>query len=120
MVEEWVSVWKLLSLLFFVILFFFLFYTVIEKILTKTEFKKNLRLAKDQLFSDIFKNDDVNISEFLNMDDASTVEVEIRQKLKELKKTIFCDISKYNLSELQKKVNINSVEKEKKINKIVL
>jgi hypothetical protein len=120
MVEEWVSIWKLLSLLFFVILFFFLFYTVIEKSLTRVEFKRNLRLAKDQLFSDIFKNEDVNISGFLDMDDISALEVAIRQKLKELKKTIFCDISKYNLNELEKRVNVNSIEKEKKINKIVL
>jgi len=84
------------------------------------EFKRNLRLAKDQLFSDIFKNNDVNISEFLDMDDASTIEVEVRKKLKELKKDIFCDISKYSLNDLQKRVNTNSVEKEKKINKIVL
>lgn len=120
MVEEWVSIWKLLSLLFFVVLFFFLFYTLIERVLTKIEFKRNLRLAKDQLFSDIFKNDDVNISEFLNMDDVSTVEVEVRQKLKDLKKDIFCDISKYNLKDLQKRVNTSSVEREKKINKLVL
>ncbi len=120
MVEEFVSIWKLLSLLFFVVLFLFLFHIVLEKILSKREFKRNLRLAKDQLFSDIFKNDDWDVSEFLSMDETSGIELEVRQSLKELKKKIFCDLSKYDLKSLESKINTNFKEKESRINKIVL
>ena len=120
MVEEWVSIWKLLSLLFFIVLFFFLVYASIERLLTKLEFKRNLRLVKDQLFFDIFKNDNIDASEFLDIDELSSIEVDSRQKLKDLKKEIFCDISKYNLKDLQKRISLSSVEKEKKINKLVL
>ncbi len=120
MVEEWINIRKLLSLVFFAILFFFLLYISFERVLSKREFRKKLRLAKDQLFFDIFKNDDPQISEFLTMDELSAVEVEIRQNLKELKKKIYCDTSRYDLKSLEENVSNNFREREKKLNKVVL
>lgn len=120
MVEEFVNIWKLLSLLFFVGLSLFLLYIFLERILTKREFKRNLDLVKDQLIFDVFKNDYLEVSDFISIDDISSIELKTRHSLKELKKNIFCDISKYSLRTLEEKVNISSIENEKKFNKLVL
>lgn len=77
-------------------------------------------MVKDQLIFDIFKDNTSKILEFIVMDEFSEIEVETRDKLKDLKKNIFCDISKYDLKDLERKVNLNLKEKEGKINKIVL
>ncbi|HKL44072.1 MAG TPA: hypothetical protein VJ892_02210 [Candidatus Absconditabacterales bacterium] len=91
-----------------------------ERILSKLEFKRKLRLAKDQLFSDIFKKDDFQFSEIFTMDELSDIEVRIRNDLKELKKRIYCDTSKYDLKDLERNVEENFNEKEKKLNRLVL
>lgn len=120
MVEEWIGIWKLLSIVFFAILFLFIVYVSLERILSKWEFKRKLRLAKDQLFSDIFKNDDSQLAEFLTMDDLSQIEVKIRNDLKELKKKIYYEWSKYDLKDLENSVSTNFNEKEKKLNRMIL
>ncbi len=120
MVEEWIDIRKILSIIFFVFLFFFILYISLERILSKLEFKRKLRLAKDQLFSDIFKKDDFQFSEIFTMDELSDIEVRIRNDLKELKKRIYCDTSKYDLKDLERNVEENFNEKEKKLNRLVL
>ena len=79
-----------------------------------------MRLVKDQLIFDIFKDNTSKTWEFFVMDDFSEIEVETRNKLNDLKKNIFCEISKYDLNDLENKIKFNLKDKESKINKIVL
>lgn len=120
MLQDSILIWKLLSLLFFSILLIFLLNIILENFLNKIELKRRLRLVKDQLIFDIFKDNTSKISDFIVMDEFSKIEVETRIDLKNLKKNIFCDISKYDLKDLENKVNANLKEKESRINKIVL
>lgn len=79
-----------------------------------------MRLAKDQLFSDIFKKDDFHFWEIFTMDELSEIEVKIRNDLKELKKNIYSDTSKHDLKNLENNVSYDFNEKEKRLNRIVL
>lgn len=120
MLQDSILIWKLLSLFFFSILLIFLLYIILEKLLNKIELKRRLRLVKDQLIFDIFKDNTSKTWEFFVMDDFSEIEVETRNKLNDLKKNIFCEISKYDLNDLENKIKFNLKDKESKINKIVL
>jgi phage terminase small subunit len=120
MLQDSILIWKLLSLLFFAILIFFILYIILEKFLNKAEFKRRLRLVKDQLLFDIFRDYKTKVSEFLDLDEVSKVEIETRKSLSELKKYIFCHLSKYDLKDLEQKVNESFNKKEKLLNKIIL
>ncbi len=120
MLQDSILIWKLLSLLFFSVLVVFLFYIFLEKLLNRLEFKRRLRFVKDQLLFDIFKDYNSKMSDFLILDEFSQLEIDTRVELNELKKKIFCDLSKYDLKDLEQKVNESFKEKEKKINKIIL
>ena len=119
MVVELVNIWKILSLIFFAGLFFFLLYFVLEKILTKRTFKKELSLAQNQLFLDIFKNDNSKIWDLLSIDELSTIDVQIKESLKELKKDIYCELSKCEIKWLEEKIDINLMVREEKLHKVV-
>jgi len=120
MLQDSILIWKLLSLLFFSVLVVFLFSIFLEKLLNKLEFKRRLRFVKDQLLFDIFKDYNSKVSNFLILDEISQLEIDTRVELNDLKKKIFCDLSKYDLKDLEQKVNESFKEKEKKLNKIVL
>jgi hypothetical protein len=120
MLQDSILVWKLLSLLFFFVLLLFFLYIILEKSLNKIEFKKRLKLVKDQLVFDIFKDNISNTSDFILMDSFSEIEIETRDHLKNLKKDVFCEISRYDLKDLESKINNSSKERENKFNQIIL
>lgn len=120
MLQDSILIWKLLSILFFSILGIFLLYSLLEQFFVKLEFKKNLKLVKEQLLFDIFKDYNSSIASDLILDEFSKTELDIRLELSQLKKIIYCDLSKYDLGDLEHKVHESMKEKEKKLNKLIL
>ena len=120
MVQDSVLIRKLISILFFSVLIIFLLYISLEKILSKVEFKKRLRFVKDQLLWDLLKEDFVKIWDLLVLDEFDQIESETKIELNNLKKIMLSELSKQDLKQLEWRINWEFMEREKKLNRLIL
>lgn len=120
MVQASVLIRKLISILFFSVLIIFLLYISLEKILSKVEFKKRLRFVKDQLLWDLLKEDFVKIWDLLVLDEFDQIESETKIELNNLKKIMLSELSKQDLKQLEWRINWEFMEREKKLNRLIL
>lgn len=121
MLQDSLILWKILSIIFFWVLWLFLLYGFLERFLKKLEFKKRLRLVRDELLFDIFKENNVTeLSDFLALDEFSDLENESKLNLVDLKKTILSNFSKDDLEDLQQEIKKEVIDKNSKLNKLIL